>query len=178
MWYFSETYANRFKELCGTPDEKGCVPWLGSKTQGGYGLFFVDKANRTAHRYAKEMQLGERIPRYLDASHECHNRSCVNPNHIVIETRQENVDRVPPEKRKLQGRGKNLSHHGPQGCFRAGYPRKKRRWSASPKRELTIDQILLIRESSEIQRVLAKRFGVSQATICRVRQGTIYPDVR
>src|SRR5690349_4112167 len=98
MQYFSDEITARFNKFVRKDGE--CLRWTVGKTPDGYGLFRVAKGIvKTAHRYAKETALEERIPRHLDASHLCPNRDCVNPAHIVVETRKENVARIPRKPR-------------------------------------------------------------------------------
>lgn len=48
---------------------------------------------------------------------------------------------------------------------------------SAPNRKLTDEQVKEVRQSSESQRVLAKRFGVNKNLIAEIRAGTIYRDV-
>lgn len=100
MTYFSDKLSEHFWQH--TIIVGACHIWTGSKTKDGYGLFKVEGRNRCAHRYAKEMQLGERIPRSLDASHTCDHRACVDPDHTVVETHQENVARADMSRPDLR----------------------------------------------------------------------------
>lgn len=107
MTYFSETLRAKFFECVDVKSDDECWIWTGSKTKDGYGLFHHVRHNtQCAHRYAKEMEIGERMPRSFDASHTCHNRACVNPGHIVFETHLENMRRSP---RHYAQRGRNES---------------------------------------------------------------------
>jgi len=68
-----------------------CWPWKGEITHKGYGRFRVGKKNLAAHRLARELT-GNPIPHGLVARHTCHVRACVNPNHILHGTHQDNMD--------------------------------------------------------------------------------------
>lgn len=116
--YFSPALHQRFYSHVAIRGEDDCWEWLGGHTKDGYGIFSVADTKKTAHRYAKEMQLGEKIPRRLDASHTCENRSCVNPRHVVVETRKENMARMVPEPsphRKLTWEQVEMVRHSPLG---------------------------------------------------------------
>jgi hypothetical protein len=68
-------------------DKSGeCWNWLGGKTRG-YGLFGRSRA--FAHRLSYEATHGP-IPTGLLIDHKCHNRSCVNPDHLQLATYSEN----------------------------------------------------------------------------------------
>lgn len=75
--------------------ESGCWQWLG-KIQNGYGVIgekgrACDKRKSLrAHRYSFEC-FRYSIPEGLTVDHLCRNRACVNPFHMEIVTRGENV---------------------------------------------------------------------------------------
>jgi len=54
----------------------------------GYGIAGHGKL---AHRLSYSLAVGE-IPKGLDMMHLCHNRICINPDHLRPGTRKENVD--------------------------------------------------------------------------------------
>ena len=84
----------------------GCILWFGSVDRWGYGRQWVTWPDGT-HReerahimaYLVKMKLVE-IPLHddvgtqLDVSHLCHNKSCINPDHLVMEAHEVNMQRV------------------------------------------------------------------------------------
>ena len=71
----------------------GCWQWQGAKNPAGYGYFNMGKSRfMMAHRYAYELFNGT-IPSHLEIDHLCRNHGCVNPDHLEMVTRSENVRR-------------------------------------------------------------------------------------
>jgi hypothetical protein len=74
-----------------------CWEWAGRRS-GGYGYFSMPFGDRTqwrsigAHRIAWELVNGL-IPSGLHIDHLCRNQGCVNPAHMEVVTRVENVMR-------------------------------------------------------------------------------------
>lgn len=70
-----------------------CWLWTGStKSQGGYGRFVIDDNRRIlAHRYAYELLVGP-ITDGMQLDHICRIRHCVNPEHLRVVTRKENME--------------------------------------------------------------------------------------
>ena len=58
-----------------------CWIWMAYKRRDGYGEFHLEGSTQLSHRVSYEMFKG-RIPDGLDIDHMCHNRSCVNPDHL------------------------------------------------------------------------------------------------
>lgn len=69
-----------------------CWNWKLKGRINGYGIYHSKnpKHQWLAHRYAYTITYGD-IPGDLTIDHACFNRECVNPNHLYLATRGDNV---------------------------------------------------------------------------------------
>lgn len=69
--------------------ETGCWVWQGTKTRR-YGRIRVGKRSSVqAHRHFYSLVYGP-VPDELEVGHSCVRRTCVNPSHMVLQTKPEN----------------------------------------------------------------------------------------
>jgi hypothetical protein len=130
----------------GEPDK--CWLWMGCLGRGGYGSFSTWGKNKSctgAHRMAWELTNGP-VPSGLCVCHRCDNPPCVNPRHLFIGTRTDNLHDA-----SVKGRIR-----APMG-------------TTSPNAKLTDEAVREIRRryalGETLQRELGKEFGVSQEEI-------------
>ncbi len=76
----------------------GCWNWTAGITSDGYGVFgakMEDGAIKTyrAHRFSFEIYKSE-IPEGMMVLHECDNRKCVNPDHLIVGSHVDNMNGV------------------------------------------------------------------------------------
>jgi hypothetical protein len=71
-------------------DDNGCWVWQRTLNRDGYAMIWVGGHNRPAHRIYFHERYGH-CPATLD--HTCRNRACVNPEHLEVCGRGENVRR-------------------------------------------------------------------------------------
>jgi hypothetical protein len=73
-----------------------CWHWLGATSgSGGYGKFRTGTRSvppQFAHRVVWQL-MGWEIPEGMQVDHICRNHGCVNPHHLELVTRAENVRR-------------------------------------------------------------------------------------
>jgi hypothetical protein len=67
-----------------------CWLWTGCVNQKGYASFKIGRVVAGAHRWAWQWANGP-IPEGLEVHHTCHVRRCVNPAHLEIKTRRQNL---------------------------------------------------------------------------------------
>ena len=67
----------------------GCWLWLGG-TREGYGAISVKGRGKGAHVVAWELTHGRPVPPGQQVDHLCHNRRCINPDHLRVVTPSQN----------------------------------------------------------------------------------------
>ena len=84
-----ESFAARTRQA-----EGGCLIWTGRLDKIGYGRIAAH-GNRQymAHRYAWE-RVNEAIPEGMVIDHLCHNRACVNADHLRLVTQAQNMQNI------------------------------------------------------------------------------------
>lgn len=90
-------FANKVRH--GGPD--GCHEWIGALSTNGYGMFWFERRQVAAHRWIFERLVGV-VPDGLELDHLCHNRACVNLDHLEPVTHAENLRR---RRRTVRGEG-------------------------------------------------------------------------
>ena len=67
-----------------------CWNWTGKQNSKFYGYFWYNQTTAQAYRFSYETFRGP-IPEGLEIDHLCRNTSCVNPDHLEVVTRRENL---------------------------------------------------------------------------------------
>lgn len=125
-----------------------CWIWRGHLASG-YGRFRGERA----HRYAYQLHKGP-IPDGLMIRHLCGNKLCVNPQHLEVGTMADNAQDGIRLGETLRG-SKNGKAKISENDARYIYDNPDRLTGAQ----------------------LARKFGVSAATICLIRQGKRWAHV-
>lgn len=117
----------------------GCRIWTRHRTRSGYGQIGVDGQVLYAHRVSYVLSCGL-IPHGMNVCHRCDNPSCIEPSHLFLSMQAGNM----------------------RDCAIKGR-------TTSP---LTAAQVRDIRRrlaNGEIQKSIAKRYGVSQAAVSLIK---------
>lgn len=122
----------------------GCWLWTGAMKSNGYGDTWLHGRVVSAHRAMFELHFGA-IPIGKDVCHRCDVRACVNPHHLFLGSRADNM-------RDAAKKGR-LGHQ----CAK-----------------LSFDDAEAIRASSERGIDISRRYGVTQNVICNIRAGRYY----
>lgn len=125
-----------------------CWEWLGADKTNGYGHCGSTGRQMSAHRAAYELMVGPAMPG-LDVCHVCDNRICVNPDHLFLGTRADNM-------RDAQLKG---------------------RLSVKCRKHLTKEQVVTIVErinSGMSARRISNDLNLNYSTVSAVRAGRSY----
>ena len=130
------------------PDD--CWVWTAARDRKNYGVVSAGgkKGALYAHRAVYEDAVGP-IPPGLHILHRCDNPPCCNPAHLWAGTNSQNIaDMIS------KGRSKGAF------CFGEEHMNHK----------LTREKVLEIRASTDPERVVARRYGISGANVHAIRK--------
>ena len=130
------------------PDD--CWEWTAS-LRNGYGQFGLNGTIYKAHRVSYTIANGD--PGELCVCHLYDNPSCVNPAHLWLGTIQDDIDDCIQKDRQAKGEQQGSA-------------------------KLTEKQVKEILKSDESQKVLAKKFNVTQSHISRIKLGKEWKHVK
>jgi hypothetical protein len=121
-----------------------CWNWTATGSNG-YGHFSLNRRSVGAHRFSFEL-VNPPIPAGMDIDHTCHNRSCVNPEHLRLATRKQNCE-------NLSGAYKN-SKSGIRGVY---WIESGKRWDAFVGHEGKLMRVGSFSTSDEAERAVKAR---------------------
>lgn len=146
----------RFEEKFTKGPDDVCWEWMAGTNSKGYGV--IGKGRRVdgldyAHRVSYMTYVGD-IPDGHDVCHSCDNPKCVNPKHLFVGTRKDNM----------------------QDCVSKGRTNKPI-GESHPKALLTEKDVLRIRASNETNKALAKKYQMSVSGIRSARVGISWKHI-
>ena len=125
---------------------EGCWNWTAGASSRGYGVLEVGGRQMRAHRISWELRHGP-IPAGVHVCHRCDNPRCVRPEHLWLGTNSDNMRDASQKGRIAFG-----SRNGSAKLI-----------------EAEVSDILRLYERGEhSQREIARRHGVTQATISHI----------
>ena len=138
-----------------------CWLWTAGTRSGGYGQFHADGARKSleAHRYAWEMANGDPVPSGMCVLHRCDVRLCVNPSHLFLGTKADNVADMDKKGRRATNPLRGEKHR---------------------QAILSATDVLMIRArlaAGASQRDVARSFGISQPTVSAINVKRIWRHI-
>lgn len=154
------TLRRRIEEKTMPVPWSGCLLWLGAACSKGYGKIGIrDDAGipRTvpAHRMVYALEYGP-IPEGMVVMHKCDVPSCIAIEHLMLGTQAE-----------------NLADMWAKGRAKPGLIPSDARSNS----KLTWEAVRLIRASQESAKSLARKLGVSDILVGRVRNGFGWKEI-
>lgn len=130
-----------------------CWEWSSTQNDKGYGRTNIDERWVLAHRFSYEFAVGP-IPDGLIVRHLCHNRLCCNPAHLAVGTSKDNAQDALAAGRFSSGKVNGNS-------------------------KLDEASVIYIRQNPDKLkgRELARKFGISPATVSGVKNCRVWRDV-
>jgi len=161
-------YPENIDNLVEREPMSGCWLWLRSINRLGYGAALGSLAHRVVYQWFRGS-----VDKDMDVMHLCHNRCCVNPNHMRVGTRQENVQMSVDD-----GRWNKKLRSKKQAAVRKletinGH-------IVGRFRNVTDEQIRIIRSiglTSKARKELADEYGITPTAIRAIQIGKVYKYV-
>ena len=156
--YSQKNINNFWKKVKKLETGKCCWEWTAYLKNKGYGQFKANGKNILAHRFSFQNHHNRLIQDGMCILHICDNPKCVNPNHLIEGTQQDNMTDMV---NKGRGRGcKGEKHH---------------------KSKLTEKQVLEIREKysqgGTTQRKLGEEYNVTHGIIGKIIRYELWTDI-
>jgi hypothetical protein len=101
---FKTKYASKLVHL-----DNGCILWAGAVWSSGYGAVLHEGKMQGAHRVSFMHHTKEPIPAGMWVLHKCDTPRCVNPEHLFLGTRQDNIDDMNAKGRGVYVKGADVA---------------------------------------------------------------------
>ena len=157
--YDPSTRTERFLQKVNQGSSDECWEWTAHCIRDGYGRVLWDGKMALAHRVSYTLFVGS-IPEDMCVCHHCDNPPCVNPQHLFLGTRKENMQDMAAKGRA-------------GGCPQPG--------ETNPQAVLKEHQVLLIRKMYATklwtQKAIASQFNVSFQLISLIVNRKIWSHI-
>lgn len=142
-------------------EELGCCwEWTAGIWARGYGAFYFRGGQIKSHRLVYLALIGSIPVETPFVLHKCDNRKCCNPDHLFLGTYATNM-------KDMGEKGRKVVQKGDDHYFRK-HPEKILKGTQLPQAKLNEDLVFAIRFRASIgekQNVIAKRYGISKASV-------------
>jgi hypothetical protein len=149
--YITESLKEKFESLVSQEPMTGCWLWMGMTTFQGYGQMLSVNKRVGAHRISWTLYRGQ-IPSGMLVCHHCDTRLCVNPIHLFLGSRADNIHDAKKKGRTSSG---------------------EKRYNA----KLTNEKVRQIRQDERTLAEIAAAYGVASSLISRVKTRDIWKNV-
>lgn len=140
------------------PDE--CWNWRACISNKGYGRFMINRKVVPASRMSYIITNGPIVGKY-EVCHTCDNPLCVNPNHLFLGTRKQNM-----EDAKNKGRLSSGEKHSKLCTGNRAVGERSGKSKLTEKQVREIRRLYTTTETS--YKKLAKRFAVSPSAVAAI----------
>lgn len=147
--------ANKFYNNTEQVTESGCVIWMKSCNDGGYGQVKINGRLQRTHRVSWELSFGL-IPKGMNVLHRCDTRCCVNPNHLFLGTQKDNMVDASTKKRIKMPCQKGSLHS---------------------RAKLSETDILNIREDKRDNKTIAASYAISKSHVGNIKSKSKWPHL-
>lgn len=152
------------------PGPDNCIEWTGL-TKGGYPYMRVHGISVGAHRVSWVLHNNAEIPDGYEIDHLCRNTICVNPEHLDVVTRQENM------RRRHGGNPSVMPATGDKTCIRCGRRGTRqftadnnRNWNCSNRQRCDANIVKRQRETDKIMLITEQRKKKNREQSERLRE--------
>ncbi len=144
-----ERFWRRVDKTPGHGPKGECWLWLGYTNKDGYGHVGFSDLVTAVHRVSFELVHGPIGNNYVDCVlHTCDNPPCVNPDHLFLGSRANNIEDMTEKGRLADFKGTLNGRH-----------------------VLTENEVRSIRRSGGTNVKLGRKYGVAPTTISAIRNG-------
>jgi len=155
-----ETFRSRIQSHS-AEDSAGCWIWQRSIGHNGYGKIGVGGGKTEGAHRASYMAFRGEVPTGMDVCHSCDVRACVNPAHLFLGTRSENLQDASRKGRMAtEPRLRGAEHH------------------SAKLNDASVPIILARLRAGEPKARIARDFNVSDRTILLIGRNQTWTHIR
>lgn len=177
--------AERFLAHVQRGEGDACWEWTLRPRHDGYGTHHVSGRSVLAHRFSYALHVGP-VPEGLCVLHRCDNRRCVNPAHLFLGTRADNMADMAAKGRSPSG-DRHWSRLMPDRIARGErngmrvHPERHVRGERHPLSKLSAADVRWIRHTAAsggaTQTEMAAHLGVGRDVVARVVHGKSWSHI-